>query len=254
MQTTSLSAPEMSRYLRQMTLPELGWEGQQKLKSAKVLVVGAGGLGSPMLLYLAAAGVGELGIADFDVVDESNLHRQILFGIKDLGKAKTSAARRRLLDLNPNIKIRQHRQKLTAATARRIVKNYDLVADGSDNFPTRYALNDACVQLGKPLVFGAVNGFEGQVSVFNFLEKTGRRGPNYRDLFPVEPPPNSIPNCAEAGVLGPVAGVVGSLQATEVLKILAGMGEPLSGRLLVFDALRGEFRIFKIPAKQSVSA
>jgi adenylyltransferase/sulfurtransferase len=241
------SRAELARYDRHFVMPEFGFESQQKLKAAKVLVVGAGGLGSPLLLYLAAAGVGTIGIADFDTVDDSNLQRQVLFGTTDVGRLKTEAARERLTALNPHIDIRQHPARLTAANAFGVLQAYDVVADGSDNFPTRYLVNDACVLLGKTCVYAAVSRFEGQVSVFNHPERYGgERGPNYRDLHAAPPPPDAVPDCTEAGVLGVVPGIIGSIQALEVIKVITGAGETLSGRLLVFDGLRLETRVFRI--------
>lgn len=241
-----LSSDELARYARHLNLPEIGLAGQQKLKAAKVLVVGAGGLGSPLLLYLAAAGVGTIGIAEFDKVDASNLQRQVLFGQNDVGQSKAHVAKTRLESLNPHIEIRLHEARLTSENALGIIQDYDVVADGSDNFPTRYLVNDACVLLGKPLVFGAVSRFEAQVSVFNWRGPDGDLGPNYRDLHPAPPPPGLVPNCAEAGVLGVLPGIIGSLQALEVIKIVAGVGEPLSGRLFVFDALNFQSRTFNV--------
>lgn len=241
-----LSSNELARYARHLNLPDIGLAGQQKLKAAKVLVVGAGGLGSPLLLYLAAAGVGTIGIVEFDAVDVSNLQRQVLFGQNDVGQSKAQSAKIRLESLNPHIEIRLHETQLTSENALGIIQDYDVVADGSDNFPTRYLVNDACVLLGKPLVFGAVSRFEGQVSVFNWRGPAGDFGPNYRDLHPAPPPPGLVPNCAEAGVLGVLPGIIGSLQALEVIKIAAGVGEPLSGRLFVFDALNFQSRTFNV--------
>ena len=248
-QDTNLSKAELARYARHLALPEFGLEAQQKLKAAKVLVVGAGGLGSPLLLYLAAVGVGTIGIVDFDVVDESNLQRQVLFGKGDLGLLKTEAAKKRLISLNPFINIQLHNTQLSSANAIEVIREYDVVADGSDNFPTRYLVNDACVLLNKPNVFGAIFQFEGQVSVFNFIDKNGKMGPNYRDLHPTPPPPGTVPSCAEGGVLGVLPGIIGSMQASEVIKIITGIGAPLSGRLFHFDTLDFESRIFKIKSR-----
>ncbi len=248
-QDTNLSKAELARYARHLALPEFGLEAQQKLKAAKVLVVGAGGLGSPLLLYLAAVGVGTIGIVDFDVVDESNLQRQVLFGKGDLGLLKTEAAKKRLISLNPFIHIQLHNTQLSSANAIEVIREYDVVADGSDNFPTRYLVNDACVLLNKPNVFGAIFQFEGQVSVFNFIDKNGKMGPNYRDLHPTPPPPGTVPSCAEGGVLGVLPGIIGSMQASEVIKVITGIGEPLSGRLFHFDTLDFESRIFKIKSR-----
>ncbi len=245
-QPTNLTSAELARYARHLALPAFGLAAQQKLKGAKVLVIGAGGLGSPMLLYLAAAGVGNIGIVDFDVVDESNLQRQVLFGKEDLGIPKTEAAKARLEALNPLINIVLHHTRLSAENALEIMQHYDVVADGSDNFPTRYLVNDACVLLNKPLVFGAIFQFEGQVSVFNYIDKDGNKGPNYRDLHPTPPLPGTVPSCAEGGVLGVLPGIIGSMQASEVIKLITGIGEPLSGRLFHFDTLDFESRTFKI--------
>jgi len=245
-QDIPFSAEELSRYHRHLIIPGFGLEGQQKLKVARVLVVGAGGLGSPLLMYLAAAGVGHIGIADFDVVEDSNLQRQVLFGEADLGLLKVEAAKRRLESLNPHIRITLHPEKLSAQNALHIIAAYDVVADGSDNFPTRYLVNDACVLLGKTNVYAAVSRFEGQVSVFNYPDEQGNPGPNYRDLHPVPPPPGLVPDCAEGGVLGVLPGIIGSLQALEVVKIVAGIGEVLNGRLFIFDGLHFETRTFNI--------
>ncbi|MEI6946620.1 molybdopterin-synthase adenylyltransferase MoeB [Paraflavisolibacter sp. H34] len=240
------SSAELERYHRHVILPRFGLEGQKKLKAAKVLVVGSGGLGSPVLLYLAAAGVGTIGIVDFDRVDESNLQRQVLFGVGALGRSKAEAARERLLDLNPHIAINVHNTRLTAENALEILRDYDVVADGTDNFPTRYLVNDACVLLGKPNVYASIFQFDGQVSVFNYRDQKGELGPNYRDLYPVPPPPGLMPDCAAGGVLGVLPGIIGSLQALEVIKVVTGVGEPLSGRFFVFDALSFESRTFRI--------
>lgn len=236
----------LSRYNRHIILPGFGFEGQQKLKAAKVLVIGSGGLGSPCLLYLAAAGVGTIGIIDFDVVEDSNLQRQVLFGVDAIGKAKAEAAKKRLEALNPYINIEVYNEQLTSKNALGIIKDYDVVADGTDNFPTRYLVNDACVLSGKPNVYGSVFQFEGQVSVFNYRDKNGALGPNYRDLYPTPPLSGMVPSCAEGGVLGVLPGIIGSLQALEVIKIITGIGETLSGRFYIFDALNFESRTFKI--------
>lgn len=240
------SKEELSRYDRHIIIPDFGFEGQKKLKAAKVFVVGSGGLGSPALLYLAAAGVGTIGIIDFDVVDDSNLQRQVLFGVNEIGKLKVEAAKQRLEALNPHITIKIYNEQLTSKNALDIIKDYDVVADGTDNFPTRYLVNDACVLLGKPNVFASIFQFEGQVSVFNYRDKNGELGPNYRDLYPTPPPPGLVPSCAEGGVLGVLPGIIGSLQALEVIKVITGVGEPLSGRFFIFDALNFETRTFKI--------
>jgi len=242
-----LSANELHRYARHLALPDFGRAGQERLKAAKVLVVGAGGLGSPLLLYLAAAGVGRLGIVDFDTIDETNLQRQVLFSVKDLGKPKAQIARERIRALNPEVEVILHETPLNAQNALDIIPQYDLVTDGTDNFPTRYLTNDACVLCDKPLVYGSIFRYEGQVSVFNLLRADGSRGPNYRDLFPTPPPPEMVPNCAEGGVLGVLPGIIGSMQANEALKILGGYGEPLDGKLLLYDAAAVTFRTLQVP-------
>lgn len=237
---------ELARYNRHIIIPEFGIEAQKKLKAAKVLVIGSGGLGSPLLLYLAAAGVGTLGIVDLDVVDDSNLQRQVLFGVQDIGIPKVEAAKIRLKQLNPHIKIKTYNTQFTSKNALEIIKDYDVVADGTDNFPTRYLVNDASVLAGIPNVYASIFQFEGQVSVFNYTDKNGTKGPNYRDLYPTPPELGLIPNCAEGGVLGVLPGIIGSLQANEVIKVITGVGEPLSGRFFVFDALTFETRTLKI--------
>ena len=237
---------ELARYNRHIIIPEFGIEAQKKLKAAKVLVIGSGGLGSPLLLYLAAAGVGTLGIVDLDVVDDSNLQRQVLFGVQDIGTPKVEAAKIRLKQLNPHIKIKTYNTQFTSKNALEIIKDYDVVADGTDNFPTRYLVNDASVLAKIPNVYASIFQFEGQVSVFNYTDKNGTKGPNYRDLYPTPPEPGLIPNCAEGGVLGVLPGIIGSLQANEVIKVITGVGEPLSGRFFVFDALTFETRTLKI--------
>ncbi|MFZ5478921.1 MAG: molybdopterin-synthase adenylyltransferase MoeB [Myxococcota bacterium] len=236
-----LSNDEIARYSRHLILPEVGMEGQQKLKRASVLCVGTGGLGSPLLLYLAAAGVGRIGIVDFDVVDASNLQRQIIHGTKTVGKPKVQSAKERILDVNPFVQVDVYEEPLSSENALRILGPYDVVVDGTDNFPTRYLVNDACVLLGKPNVYGSIFRFEGQASVFNYQD-----GPNYRDLYPEPPPPGLVPSCAEGGVLGVLPGIVGCIQANETLKILLGVGTTLSGRLLLFDALGMRFRELKL--------
>ncbi len=246
MSEIQLSPQEMARYARHIAIPEFNTEGQRKLKAAKVLVIGSGGLGSPVLLYLAAAGVGHLGIVDFDVVDESNLQRQVLFTVDDVGKLKAETAAKRLRKLNPHIEITVHNTRFTKENALELVKQYDVVADGTDNFPTRYLVNDACVLAGKTNVYASIFRFEGQVSVFNYELEDGTRGPNYRDLFPEPPPPGLVPNCAEGGVLGVLPGIIGSLQASEVIKVITEVGEPLSGRLFLFDAATFTTRILKV--------
>lgn len=244
-----LSDEEIRRYARHLILPEVGLEGQKKLKAARVLAVGAGGLGSPLALYLAAAGVGTIGLVDFDVVDESNLHRQILFGTADIGRAKLAAAAERLRDVNPNVRIVPFEERLTSANALAIVRDFDVVADGTDNFPTRYLVNDACVLAGKPNAYASVFRFEGQVSVF-WAEK----GPCYRCLYAEPPPPGLVPSCAEGGVLGILPGLLGVMQATETLKLILGVGEPLIGRLVLVDALSMRFRDLKIGKNPACAA
>jgi adenylyltransferase/sulfurtransferase len=246
MSEIKLSAKEMARYARHITIPEFNVEGQKKLKAAKVLVIGSGGLGSPVLLYLAAAGVGHLGIVDFDVVDDSNLQRQVLFTVDDVGKLKAETAKKRLEALNPHIKITVHNTRFTKENAMEIIEQYDIVADGTDNFPTRYLVNDACVLAGKINVYASIFRFEGQVSVFNYLNEDGTRGANYRDMFPEPPPPGLVPNCAEGGVLGVLPGIIGSMQASEVIKVVTGVGEPLAGRIFLFDAASFTTRILKV--------
>lgn len=241
MNSISFSKEELERYSRHLIIPEFNIEGQRKLKKAKVLVVGTGGLGSPLLLYLTAAGVGTIGILDFDIVEDSNLQRQVLFSVNDVGEPKVEAAKKRLESLNPHVELVVHNTMLTSENALDIIKDYDLVADGTDNFPTRYLVNDACVILGIPNVYGSIFRFEGQVSVFNY-----NNGPHYRDLFPTPPPPGLVPSCAEGGVIGVLPGIIGSLQANEVLKIISGVGEPLAGRLFLFDALTFETRTLKV--------
>jgi sulfur-carrier protein adenylyltransferase/sulfurtransferase len=245
MSESKLSAEELHRYSRHILLPEISLEGQLKLKGARVLVIGAGGLGCPILLYLAAAGVGYLGIVDHDVVESSNLQRQILFTTQDVGLPKASVAAIRLNQLNPEITIRPFHAKFTSSNALEIMADFDLICDGTDNFPARYLINDACVLLGKTMVSGAIFRFEGQVSVFNYQYADGKRGPNYRDLFPAPPPPSAVPNCAEAGVLGVLPGIIGNIQASEIIKIITGIGEPLSGRLFILDTLTMESRSVK---------
>ena len=237
---------ELVRYSRHIILPEFGEEGQYKLKNAKVLIIGAGGLGSPLLLYLTAAGVGTIGIVDFDNIELSNLQRQLLFTEDDIGKSKIQTAYTRLKSLNSNIEFKLYEEKLTRNNALEIIKDYDVVADGTDNFPTRYLVNDACVILNKPNVYGSIYRYEGQVSVFNLITDDGEQGPNYRDLFPAPPPPEMVPNCAEGGVLGVLAGIVGSLQANEVIKVITGIGTTLSGRLFIIDTLSFETRTVKL--------
>jgi molybdopterin/thiamine biosynthesis adenylyltransferase/rhodanese-related sulfurtransferase len=231
----------MNRYARQITLPEIGEAGQAKLRAASVLIVGAGGLGSPAALYLAAAGIGTLGLVDFDKVDETNLHRQVLYGTSSVGRPKLEAARERLEDLNPDVRVHTHNTRLTSENALDILGGYDLVIDGTDNFATRYLVNDACVLLGKPNVYGSVFRFDGQVSVF-----ATKDGPCYRCLYPEPPPPHLVPSCAEGGVLGVLPAIIGSLQTSEAIKLITGVGESLAGRLLLFDALRATFRVMRV--------
>jgi adenylyltransferase/sulfurtransferase len=240
------SPEELNRYNRHIILPQFGIEGQQKLKAAKVLVVGSGGLGSPLLLYLAAAGIGTIGIIDFDVVDEGNLQRQVLFNNNDLKKPKAIQAAEKIKALNPYIHVTVYNDKITSANAMGIIKDYDIVADGTDNFPTRYLVNDACVLSGKPYVYGSVFQFEGQLSLFNYKNANGEAGPNYRDLYPTPPPPELIPDCASGGVLGVLPGIIGSMQALEVIKAITGIGENLSEKFLVFDALAATSKTFTI--------
>lgn len=237
----SLSHEEVQRYSRHLIVPEVGMEGQLKLKAARVLLIGAGGLGSPAALYLAAAGVGTIGMVDFDVVDSSNLQRQVIHGTEDVGRPKLDSARDTLLSINPNIEFRPHEILLDSSNALEIFQNYDIVVDGTDNFQTRYLVNDACVLLGKPNVYGSIFRFEGQASVF-WAEK----GPCYRCLYAEPPPPGLVPSCAEGGVLGILPGVIGTIQATETVKLILGKGEPLIGRWLLFDALGMRFRELKL--------
>jgi molybdopterin/thiamine biosynthesis adenylyltransferase/rhodanese-related sulfurtransferase len=243
--TDYFSKEELARYNRHIIIPGFGMEAQLKLKNSRVLVVGAGGLGSPVLLYLAAAGVGHIGIVDCDVVEDSNLQRQVLFGIDEIGISKTEAAKKRLESLNPYIKIKVYNTQFTSKNAIDIAAEYDVIADGTDNFPTRYLVNDACVLLNKPNVYASIYQFEGNVSVFNHTVN-GLRGPNYRDLFPVPPAPGTVANCSEAGVLGVLPGIIGSMQALEIIKVITNIGETLSGKFYTFDALTFESRTFNI--------
>lgn len=238
-----MNQQEFIRYSRHISIPQFGTEGQQRLSEAKVLIVGAGGLGCPMLSYIAAAGIGTIGIVDDDVVDISNLQRQVLYTTEDIGKSKAQVAAKKLRLSNPLITINVHETRLTAENALEIVEGYDIVADGTDNFPTRYLVNDVCVLSNKVNVYGSVYRFEGQVSVFNYTKDDGSVSPNYRDLYPEPPEPGSVPNCAEGGVLGVLPGIIGSLQANEIIKIASGVGEPMAGKLLLFDALSLDFRI-----------
>ncbi len=236
-----LSKDEILRYSRHLIMPEVGMEGQLKLKQAKVLAIGAGGLGSPLALYLAAAGVGKLGIVDFDVVDFTNLQRQVIHSTSDVGRSKLASARETIQGINPNVEVLTYETRLTSENALDIFKDYDVIADGTDNFPTRYLVNDACVLLGKPNAYGSIFRFEGQASVFYAKE-----GPCYRCLYPEPPPPGLVPSCAEGGVLGVLPGIVGSIQALETIKLITGKGRPLIGRLLLFDALNLKFRELKL--------
>ncbi|HMF58392.1 MAG TPA: ubiquitin-like small modifier protein 1, partial [Pyrinomonadaceae bacterium] len=237
----ALSHEEIARYSRHLIMPEVGMEGQKKLKAASVLMIGTGGLGAPLGMYLAAAGVGRLGIVDFDVVDESNLQRQIVHGTKDVGRLKIESARDRLSDINPHIKIETHNTRLTSENALELFRDYDIIVDGTDNFPTRYLVNDACVLAGKPNVYGSIFRFEGQASVF-----WAAKGACYRCLYPEPPPPGLVPSCAEGGVLGVLPGIVGAIQANETIKLILGGGDPLINRLLLFDAWRMRFRELKL--------
>src|ERR1700741_3549954 len=237
----SLTKEEILRYSRHLIMPEVGMEGQLKLKAARVLLIGTGGLGAPLGLYLTAAGVGNIGLVDFDVVDFTNLQRQVTFGTSDVGKPKTEAARARLSDLNPDVKITTYETRLSSENALDLFKDYDVIVDGTDNFPTRYLVNDACLLLGKPNVYGSIFRFEGQVTVFGMPH-----GPCYRCLYPEPPPPGLVPSCAEGGVLGVLPGIVGALQAMETIKLIIGIGEPLAGRLLLFDALGMRFRELRL--------
>ncbi|TCO22594.1 adenylyltransferase/sulfurtransferase [Pedobacter psychrotolerans] len=242
-----LTPEELKQYQRQIILPELGISGQEKLKAARILMIGAGGLGCPVLQYLVAAGVGNIGIADNDVVDLSNLHRQILYTIEDVGKPKVLTAKEKLGRLNPLVNITAYTERVTVENAERLISQYDLIIDGSDNFPTRYLINDTCVQLNKPLVFGSIFKFEGQVSVFNH-----QQGPNYRDLFTEAPSEGEVPNCEEIGVIGVLPGIIGTLMANEAIKIICKIGETLSGKLLTMNALDCSTNIFKISSKTQI--
>jgi molybdopterin/thiamine biosynthesis adenylyltransferase/rhodanese-related sulfurtransferase len=237
-----LSNDEIKRYSRHLIMPEVGVDGQRRLKAGSVLCIGAGGLGSPAAMYLAAAGVGRIGIVDFDVVDFSNLQRQIIHGTPDVGRSKLASAKDRLLALNPHIQVDTYEEALSSENALRLFEPYDVILDGTDNFPTRYLVNDACVILGKPNTYGSIFRFEGQASVFGT-----KNGPCYRCLYPEPPPPGLVPSCAEGGVLGVLPGVIGVIQATEAIKLLTGIGEPLIGRFLLYDALRMRFRELKVP-------
>src|SRR5436190_3919085 len=240
-----LTKEEVARYSRHLIIPDVGVDGQKRLKNAKVLVVGAGGLGSPALLYLAAAGVGTLGIVEFDVVDESNLQRQVIHGQSDIGRPKAESARDSIAEINPFVRVNVHQTHLSSENALSIFADYDLIVDGTDNFATRYLVNDAAVLLGKPYVWGSIFRFEGQVSVF-WEDAPNGQGLNYRDLYPEPPPPGMVPSCAEGGVLGVLCASIGSIMVTEAIKLITGIGEPLLGRLISYDALEMKYREVKI--------
>jgi adenylyltransferase/sulfurtransferase len=236
-----LTNDEVKRYSRHLIMPEVGVDGQRRLKAGSVLCIGAGGLGSPAAMYLAAAGVGRIGVVDFDVVDFSNLQRQIIHGTSDVGRSKLASAKDRLVDINPHIEVETYETALSSENALKLFEPYDVILDGTDNFPTRYLTNDACVLLGKPNAYGSIFRFEGQASVF-----ATKDGPCYRCLYPEPPPPGLVPSCAEGGVLGVLPGIIGVIQATEAIKLIAGIGEPLIGRFLIYDALRMRFRELKL--------
>jgi adenylyltransferase/sulfurtransferase len=238
---SELSTDEIRRYSRHLIIPDVAMTGQKRLKAAKVLAVGAGGLGSPTLMYLAAAGVGTLGVIDFDVVDESNLQRQIIHGQSDVGRSKAESAREAIREINPYVTVRLHQERLDSSNALEIFADYDLIVDGTDNFATRYLVNDACVLLGKPYVWGSIYRFDGQAAVF-----WAEYGPCYRCLYPEPPPPGMVPSCAEGGVLGVLCGSIGSIQTTEAIKLLTGIGEPLVGRLMIYDALEMSYRTVRV--------
>ncbi len=240
-ESMDLSQDEIQRYSRHLIMPEVGMEGQKKLKAARVLLVGTGGLGAPLGLYLSAAGIGKLGLVDFDIVDFSNLQRQVIHGTKDVGRPKLDSAREKILDINPNVRVETYEAMLTSDNALDIIVGYDIVIDGTDNFPTRYLVNDACVLLNKPNVYGSIFRFEGQASVFD-----ARQGPCYRCLYPEPPPPGLVPSCAEGGVLGILPGIIGLVQATEAVKLILGSGRSLVGRLILYDALQMKFRELKL--------
>lgn len=241
LEAIKLNKEEYQRYSRHIILPEVGLEGQKRLKAASVLCIGTGGLGSPLLLYLAAAGIGRLGIVDFDIVDSSNLQRQIIHGTSWVGKPKIHSAKDRILEINPYCQVELYETRLSAENALDILKPYDVIIDGTDNFPTRYLTNDACVLLNKPNVYGSIFRFEGQATVFNY-----QGGPNYRDLYPEPPPPGMVPSCAEGGVLGVLPGIIGTIQATEAIKIILGAENTLSGRLLLYNAWEMKFRELRL--------
>lgn len=244
---------ELSRYARHFVLPNFGVAAQEKLKNARVLVVGAGGLGCPMLIYLAAAGVGHIGIIDGDLVDVSNLQRQVLYTTRDIGKSKAKTARKKILAMNPYIHVKAYPELLTKKNALKIITDYDIVADGTDNFPTRYLVNDACVILNKINVYASIFQYEGQVSVFNYPLNDGSRSPNYRDVFPTPPPPGLVPDCAEGGVLGVLPGIIGSMQANEVIKVITRNEDVLAGKLFMFDALSMNSRLLQISKNKNLA-
>jgi adenylyltransferase/sulfurtransferase len=248
---SKLSAAEIKRYSRHLVLEEVGIRGQEKLKAARVLVVGAGGLGSPISLYLAAAGVGTIGIVDHDTLDVSNLQRQIIYSTEDVGLKKAEVAARKLRLLNPLISVEAFSEKITSVNALEVIQDFDIVIDGTDNFPTRYLLNDVCVLLDKVLIYGSILKFEGQVSVMNFAKADGTRSSNYRDLFPEPPTPGTVQNCEQAGVIGALPGIIGALQASEAIKVIIGAGEPLVDKLLIFDALTLDQTIINVPNRQT---
>ncbi len=249
----TINSEELKRYARHLTLPEIGITGQKKLKKSSVLIIGSGGLGSPVLLYLAAAGIGKIGIVDSDVVEDSNLQRQIIFGCNSIGQAKTSSAKKRILDINPYCEVKTYETLLTNKNSLDIIKPFDIICDCTDNFPSRYLINDSCLILKKPFIYGSVDRFEGQVTVFNLNSSS----PNYRDLVPNPPPLELIPSCSEAGVLGVMPGIIGLLQATEVIKIITGIGETLNGRLLVINVLKMQFKELNLtsnPKQKKISS
>src|ERR687893_426029 len=236
-----LSNDEIARYSRHLIMPEVALDGQKKLKAARVLTIGAGGLGSPLAMYLAAAGVGTLGIVDFDIVDETNLQRQIIHGQSDIGRPKAESARDTIAEINPNVNVVLHQTRLDSSNAFDVFRDYDVIVDGTDNFPTRYLVNDACVLLGKPYVWGSIYRFDGQASVF-----WAEHGPQYRDLYPEPPPAGMVPSCAEGGVLGVLCASIGSIMVTEAIKLITGIGEPLIGRLMVYDALEMSYKTLNL--------
>lgn len=242
--TADLTHEEIRRYSRHLIMPEVGIEGQRKLKSASVLLIGTGGLGSPLALYLAAAGIGRIGLVDYDVVDETNLQRQVIHGQAAVGKLKVESAKGRMLDINPHLQVDLYNEPLTSENALRLMEPYDVIIDGTDNFPTRYLVNDACVKLGKPNVYGSIFRFEGQLSVF--YPAAGDHAPCYRCMFPEPPPPGLVPSCAEGGVLGILPGTIGTMQATEAIKLILGIGESMIGRMLLYDALEMSFTKLKV--------